>query len=95
MKFRWFALAVLTALTLLVLAPLLVIALNAVKSPTDYASHGPLSVPTSLFFHGIVDFWNRVDFSRKPLNSLIVSGIVAVLGVLLSVLNAYALASAG
>jgi ABC-type glycerol-3-phosphate transport system permease component len=32
-----------------------------------------------------------VDFSRKLLNSLIVSGIVAVLGVLLSVLNAYAL----
>jgi raffinose/stachyose/melibiose transport system permease protein len=54
MKFRWVVLAALTALTLLVLAPLLVIALNAVKSPTDYANHGPLSVPTSLYFHGIV-----------------------------------------
>ena len=91
MKLRWVVLAALTALTLLVLAPLLVIGLNAVKSPSDYASHGPLSMPSALYFHGVVDFWNRVDFSRKLLNSLIVSGIVAVLGVLLSVLNAYAL----
>jgi raffinose/stachyose/melibiose transport system permease protein len=81
----------LIVLVLLVIAPMLVIAMNAVKSPAEYASHGPLALPRSLHLRGIVDFWNRVDFGRKLLNSLVVSGVVAVLGVLLSVLNAYAL----
>jgi ABC-type glycerol-3-phosphate transport system permease component len=81
----------LIVLVLLVIAPMLVIAMNAFKSPSEYASHGPLALPRSLHLQGIVDFWNRVDFGRKLLNSLVVSAVVAVLGVALSVLNAYAL----
>ena len=81
----------LVVLVLLIIAPLLIIAMNAFKSPSEYASHGPLSVPRSFYWHGIVDFWNRVNFGRKLLNSLVVSGLVAVLGVLLAVFNAYAL----
>ena len=88
---RFVVLAALGVLLLLVVAPLVVVALNAVKSPADYASTGPLSPPRSLYWHGIVEFWNRVDFTRKLLNSLVVSLVVAVLGVLLSVFNAYAL----
>jgi raffinose/stachyose/melibiose transport system permease protein len=88
---RYPVLVVLVVLVLLVVAPLLVIAVNAVKSPSDYATHGPLSWPHGLHLSGIVDFWNRVDFGRKLLNSFVVSGAVAVLGVALSVLNAYAL----
>ena len=88
---RYIVLAVLIVLLLLTVAPLLVVALNAVKSPADYASNGPLSIPKSLHWSGIVDFWQRVDFSRKLLNSFITASVVAVLGVLLSVLNAYAL----
>ncbi|MFC6020863.1 carbohydrate ABC transporter permease [Plantactinospora solaniradicis] len=76
---------------LLVLAPILVIAMNAVKSPADYASNGPTALPESFHLQGIVDFWNRVDFGRKLLNSLVVSGSVAILGVGLAVLSAYAL----
>jgi ABC-type glycerol-3-phosphate transport system permease component len=75
----------------LVLAPMLVIAMNAFKSPGDYASHGPLALPDKVYLQGIIDFWNRVNFGRKLFNSLIVSGVVAILGVLLSVFNAYAL----
>jgi raffinose/stachyose/melibiose transport system permease protein len=81
----------LLVLLLLVVAPLLVVAVNAVKSPADYAANGPLSLPRSLYWSGIVDFWNRVDFGRKLWNSFITSALVAVLGVALSVLNAYAL----
>jgi raffinose/stachyose/melibiose transport system permease protein len=88
---RYPVLIVLIVLLLLVVSPLLVVAVNAIKSPADYATHGPLSLPRSLHLSGIVDFWNRVNFGRKLLNSLIVSVVVAVLGVLLSVLNAYAL----
>jgi raffinose/stachyose/melibiose transport system permease protein len=75
----------------LVLAPMLVIAMNAFKSPADYASHGPLALPESFHLQGIIDFWNRVDFGRKLLNSFLISGAVAILGVLLAVLSAYAL----
>jgi raffinose/stachyose/melibiose transport system permease protein len=88
---RFVVLIVLVVLLLLVVAPMLVVALNAVKSPADYAANGPLSLPRSLYWSGIVDFWNRVDFGRKLWNSFVTSALVAVLGVLLSVLNAYAL----
>src|SRR6266540_43012 len=70
---RFAVLVGLGVLLLLIVAPLLVVALNAVKSPAEYAGRGPLSVPTSLYLHGTVDFWNRVDFSRKLLNSFVVS----------------------
>ena len=81
----------LLVLLLLVIAPLLVVVINAIKSPADYASNGPLALPHHLYFKGIVDFWNRVDFGEKLFNSFISSLAVAVLGVLLSILNAYAL----
>jgi ABC-type glycerol-3-phosphate transport system permease component len=76
---------------LLTLAPFLVVAINAVKTPSDYAEHGPIALPRALDLTSIVEFWHRVDFTRKLLNSFVVSGAVAVLGVALSVLNAYAL----
>jgi raffinose/stachyose/melibiose transport system permease protein len=88
---RFVVLIVLLILLLLVVAPLLVVALNAVKSPSDYAGNGPLSIPKSLHWDGIVDFWQRVDFSRKLFNSFITSAVVSVLAVILSVFNAYAL----
>jgi ABC-type glycerol-3-phosphate transport system permease component len=88
---RYIVLIVLLVLLSLVVAPLLVVALNAVKSPSDYASNGPLSIPESLHWSGIVDFWQRVDFSRKLLNSFVSSAVVAVLAVVISVFNAYAL----
>jgi ABC-type glycerol-3-phosphate transport system permease component len=88
---RHAVLLALVVVVLLTIAPVLVVALNAVKSPPDYAAHGPLALPHSLYLRGVVDFWHRVDFGRKLLNSLVVSGVVAVAGVALSVLNAYAL----
>jgi len=90
----WVRHAVLVGLVialLLTISPFLVVAINAVKTPADYAAHGPIALPQSLSLTGIVEFWQRVDFTRKLLNSLVVSGTVAVLGVALSVLNAYAL----
>ena len=81
----------LAVLLLLTVAPFLVVALNAVKTPADYAAHGPIALPRSVSLAGIVEFWERVDFTRKLVNSFVVSGAVAVLGVALSVLNAYAL----
>lgn len=81
----------LVILVLLVIAPLLVVAFNAVKTPAEYATNGPLALPRGLHLAGIIDFWHRVDFGRKLLNSFVVSAAVAVLGVIVSVCNAYAL----
>ena len=71
--------------------PFLLILINSFKSPTDYNTSGPLVLPTELYFDGIVNFWNRVDFPEKLWNSFLISGSVAVLAVALSVINAYAL----
>ena len=73
------------------LLPFVIVALNAVKSPAEYSSGGPLSLPQGLYLDGIVQFWQRVNFGQKLLNSLVISASVAVLATVLSVLNAYAL----
>jgi raffinose/stachyose/melibiose transport system permease protein len=78
-------------LAVMMLLPFVIIAFNAIKSPAEYSSHGPLSPPKGLYLQGLKDFWERVDFGGKLLNSLIISGSVSVLAVILSVLNAYAL----
>jgi raffinose/stachyose/melibiose transport system permease protein len=84
-------LCVVSVLVLLVLAPFLVIVLNAFKAPADFAAHGPLGWPHSLHVKTVVDFWNSSDFGGKLVNSFEISFAVAVLGVLVSVLNSYAL----
>ncbi|MGM1062876.1 carbohydrate ABC transporter permease [Saccharothrix sp. Mg75] len=74
-----------------VLAPFALVVLNAVKTPEDYSTGGPLSLPGTVTLDGIIAFWDRVDFGEKLLNSVVISGSVAVLAVVVSVLNAYAL----
>jgi raffinose/stachyose/melibiose transport system permease protein len=81
----------LSILLLLTLAPFLVVAMNAVKTPADYAAHGPIGLPRSFHLSSVLEFWSRVDFTRKLWNSLVISLAVAVLGVALSVMNAYAI----
>ncbi|MGI5241259.1 carbohydrate ABC transporter permease [Dactylosporangium sp. CA-139066] len=88
---RWFVLAALLVVVLLVLAPFALIVLNAVKTPADYAAGGPLAWPHRLTVDGITAFWQRVSFGQKLANSALISGCVAVLGVLFSLFNAYAL----
>jgi raffinose/stachyose/melibiose transport system permease protein len=84
-------LAVLVVLAVLTLFPFVLVVLNAVKSPADYAANGPLSLPESLYLNGIASFWSRVDFGLKLANSTLIAGSVAVLAVLVSVVTAYAL----
>jgi raffinose/stachyose/melibiose transport system permease protein len=88
---RHLVLAALTVFALLMLVPFVIVTMNALKSPAEYAGDGPLSLPDGLYLQGLVDFWNRVDYGQKLLNSLLISGAVAVLAVIVSTLNAYAL----
>lgn len=82
---------VLVAGAALMLAPFLLVAINAFKTPIEYANDGPLSIPNSFYLDGIVDFWNRVEFGRKLLNSAIISLTVSIGAIALSLLNAFAL----
>ncbi len=88
---RWFVLAGAAVVALAVLAPMIIMVLNAVKSPAEYSQDGPLSIPTHLYLDGIVNFWQRVDFPVKLWNSFFISAVVAVVACLLSLLNAYAI----
>ncbi|MEP6481639.1 MAG: carbohydrate ABC transporter permease [Rhodoglobus sp.] len=87
----WGILAIAVVLGLLIAVPFLIILVNSFKSPADYATSGPLTLPTNLYFDGIVKFWQRVNFPEKLWNSFFISGTVAILAVLVSVFNAYAI----
>jgi raffinose/stachyose/melibiose transport system permease protein len=87
----WLALAALLALLIVMLSPFFLVALNAVKDEADYSNYGPFSLPQSVNLQNIVDYWNRVDFTNKLVNSTVISLAVAVFAVLLSLLNGFAL----
>ncbi|MFI2752167.1 carbohydrate ABC transporter permease [Cellulomonas sp. P22] len=87
----WLMLAAAVIVAILMLAPFIIMLLNAFKSPTDYSTNGPLSFPTHLYLDGLTSFWQRVGFETKLWNSIWTSGLVAVLAVVLSLFNAYAI----
>lgn len=87
----WLLLALVIVGALLVLAPFYLVLVNSFKSPVDYATSGPLTLPQQLDFGGITDFWQRVNFPQKVGNSVLIAGVVAVLAVLISMLNAFAI----
>ncbi len=88
---RWFVLAAAALFALLMLAPFVIMAMNAFKSATDYSQNGPLSLPTEFYTTGLVNFWTRTNFPVKLFNSILISGLVAVFGTLLSLVTAYAI----
>jgi raffinose/stachyose/melibiose transport system permease protein len=73
------------------IAPFVLMVMNAFKDPAQYSTGGPLALPTSLYTDGLVKFWNTVDFPVKLWNSVWTSGAVAVGGTALSLLTAYAI----
>ena len=87
----WIVLVAVAVGAVLIAFPFLLIVVNSFKSPADYATSGPLALPTSIYLDGIVAFWERVDFPAKLWNSFWISGTVALLAVVISVLNAFAI----
>jgi raffinose/stachyose/melibiose transport system permease protein len=87
----WIILGAAIVVGIIIAVPFLMILVNSFKSPADYNSGGPLQLPTHLYLDGIVNFWKRVDFPQKLWNSVFISGMVAVLAIIIAVLNAYAL----
>ncbi|NEE01426.1 carbohydrate ABC transporter permease [Phytoactinopolyspora halotolerans] len=88
---RWIVLGLLVAGAVAMLFPFAVIVLNAFKTPADYSNSGPLALPSEFYIDGMIDFWNRVNFGQKLWNSIMIAGSVAILAVVVSLFNAYAL----
>lgn len=76
---------------LVMLFPFIVLLLNAFKTASDYNATGPLSVPHEFSITGLMQFWERVNFPQKVWNSVWTSGLVAILAVILSIFNSFAL----
>ena len=87
----WVLLIGIVIVAFLIAVPFLIILINSFKSPSDYASSGPLTLPKALYFGGLEKFWNYVNFPLKLWNSFFISAVVAVLAVIVSVLNAFAI----
>ncbi|WP_374314618.1 carbohydrate ABC transporter permease [Microbacterium sp.] len=87
----WVLLVAVIVGALVVLVPFYLILVNAFKSPIEYATSGPFALPQAIDLSGIQAFWDRVNFPQKVWNSIFISGVVAVLAVLISVLNAFAI----
>jgi len=87
----WVLLVAVILGALVVMVPFYLILVNAFKSPIDYATSGPFALPQAIDFTGIQNFWVRVNFPEKVWNSIFISGTVAVLAVLISLLNAFAI----
>ncbi|HEX3051769.1 MAG TPA: carbohydrate ABC transporter permease [Aggregatilineaceae bacterium] len=88
---KYVSLLLVTALLIIVLFPLFVIVLNSFKTETEYTNDGPLSMPNHISLDNIRAVWERLDYTIKLRNSLFISSITAVVGVLLSLFNAFAL----
>jgi len=88
---RWLVLGVVVLGLLATLFPFFLTIINAIKSSAEYASGGPLVLPRGIDPVQLQKYWDLSDFGRKLLNSAIISGCVAVFGVILSTLNAYAI----
>ena len=88
---RWLVLGVVVLGLLATLFPFFLAIINAIKTSAEYASTGPLALPRSIDLVQLKKYWDLSDFGRKLLNSAIISGCVAVFGVILSTLNAYAI----
>lgn len=88
---EWIVLILTIIGALVIFFPFLLLLLNAFKSPADYANSSPLDFPTSFSVEGIQTFWVEQNFPRALWNSIFISTCVALIAVVISVLNAFAI----
>ncbi|MDH6239198.1 carbohydrate ABC transporter permease [Aurantimicrobium minutum] len=87
----WLVVAFIVASALAWISPLYLAFVNSVKTPEEYVTSGPLRLPEQISFDGIINFWEKADFTLKLWNSFQISFFVALFGVALSFFTAYAI----
>jgi raffinose/stachyose/melibiose transport system permease protein len=88
---HWILLIITILVGIVFISPLLLLALNSVKDPTEYATDGALSIPKSITFQAWQSYSETVGYPTALLNSIVSSGLVAVFGVAIAMLTAYAI----
>jgi len=88
---RWVVLGLAVIVAVGMLSPFIIMVLNAFKSAEDYSQNGPLSIPKQMYVGGLINFWNRTQFPIKLWNSIMISGLVALFGTILSLVTSYAI----
>lgn len=84
-------LTMLTFFLLLFLVPVVLIIINSFKDEAEFYARGVLSLPLKPSLNIFREVWQLVEFDVKLFNSLLISSVVACLGLVLSVMNAYAI----
>nr|WP_300149020.1 carbohydrate ABC transporter permease [Propionicimonas sp.] len=88
---RWVVLGVAAIVAVIMLAPFLLMVLNAFKTGADYSSNGPLSWPAEFSGQAFSHYLDIVNYPRALWNSILVSTIVAFAGAALAMISAYAI----
>ncbi|MCG2801859.1 MAG: carbohydrate ABC transporter permease, partial [Cellulomonas sp.] len=89
---RWLLLAAVTALTLIVLLPVLVIVFTAFKPTAEINAFPPTLVPRSWTLNNFDRIFTDLPFARLCLNSFVFAGGVTAFALVFDSLAAYALA---
>ena len=87
----WLLLALVIVGALAVIAPFYLILVNSFKSPIDYANRRPARSARVARLHRHRQLLGARELPEKVWNSIFISGVVAVLAVLISMLNAFAI----
>jgi raffinose/stachyose/melibiose transport system permease protein len=87
----WLTFAFLATAVIAWLSPFWMAVANALKTPEDFISQGPLAFPAHITFQHIIDFWNQSKFPVVFWNSTWTSLGSALITVTLGFLTAYAI----
>lgn len=90
-KAEWILMILAVLGAVVIFFPILLLLINAFKSPIDYSTSSPLELPQAIDLTGIQTFWEGSNFPRALWNSIFISTMVAVIAVILSVLNSFAI----
>lgn len=85
------SLIALLALLAVMLFPMAMVAINSLKTESEYYAGGPFALPQTVTLDVLTETWQRTDYTTKLINSTVISLSAAVLGIGLSLLNAFAL----
>ncbi|MGN6128393.1 MAG: carbohydrate ABC transporter permease, partial [Humibacter sp.] len=88
---RWIILILVCLFALLVASPFLLLLLNSFKTENDYLTGGPLAWPTKFSIQSWIQYINDVDYGQVLLNSIVIAGLVAIFGVVFSLLASYSI----
>lgn len=81
----------LLAMLFVMLFPLAIIGSNSLKTEDEYRATGPLTLPQSFNLSSLIRTWNLMEYPIKLLNSMVISLTAAAIGVVISLLNGFAL----